>query len=298
MEELESDDEAVESEQSSSIQPANPVWQFLFLLLFWQSLFRVSNAALSSLLSLLKSIIRMLGTAFQFRSLVDFSAQLPQTLHGAYSCVGMARDDFIEYVVCPDCHSVYEYKDCFDTVAGVKVSKECCHVSYPNHPQSTRRQKCGAHLLKRVKSGRGHNLVPFKVYPYCPLHKSLQRLVGREGFLDACERWRGRSHSVPASHLGDIYDGRIWHEFNSPSFFNFLTAPLSYLVTLNVDWFQPFTHTEYSVGVIYLTIQNLPRNERFKEENVILVGLIPGPTEPNLVMNSYLAPLVEDLKVG
>ena len=170
MEELESDDEAVESERSSSIEPANPIWQFVFLLLFWQSLFRVSNAALSSLLCLLKSIIRILCTAFQFRSLVDFSDRLPQTLHSAYSCVGIAGDDFIEYVVCPACHSVYDYKDCFDTIAGVKVSKECCHVSYPNHPQSTRRRKCGAQLLKQMKSGRGHKLVPFKVYPYYPLH--------------------------------------------------------------------------------------------------------------------------------
>ena len=135
IEELESDDEAVESEQPSSIEPANPIWQFLFLLLLWQSLFRVSNAALSSCLSLFKSIIRMLGTAFQLRSLVDFSGWLPQTLHGAYSCVGIAGDDFIEYVVCPACHSVYEYKNCFDTVAGVKVSKECCHVPYPDHPK-------------------------------------------------------------------------------------------------------------------------------------------------------------------
>lgn len=52
------------------------------------------------------------------------------------------------------------------------------------------------------------------------------------------------------------------------------------------------------MGAIYLTIQNLPRSERFKEENVILVGVIPGPSEPKLVINSYLSPLVEELKLG
>ena len=70
------------------------------------------------------------------------------------------------------------------------------------------------------------------------------------------------------------------------------------MLTLNVDWFQPFSHTEYSVGAIYLTLQNLPRSERFKEENIILVGVIPGPSEPNLVINSYLGPLVEELELG
>ena len=32
--------------------------------------------------------------------------------------------------------------------------------------------------------------------------------------------------------------------------------------------------------------------------STILVGVLPGPREPNLVMNSYLTPLVEELKQG
>ncbi len=70
----------------------------------------------------------------------------------------------------------------------------------------------------------------------------------------------------------------------------FLQGPFSFLLTVNVDWFQPFSHIQYSVGAIYLTIQNLPRSERYK---VILVGVLPGPHE-----NSYLGPLVEELKLG
>ena len=53
--------------------------------------------------------------------------------------------------------------------------------------------------------------------------------------------------------------------------------------------------TLYSVGAIYLAVQNLPRCERFKVENIILVGLIPGPTEPSKNINSYLSLLVDDL---
>ena len=68
------------------------------------------------------------------------------------------------------------------------------------------------------------------------------------------------------------------------------------MLTLNVDWFQPFDRTQYSVGAIYLTVQNLPRNERYREENVIVVGIIPGPSEPSLTMNSYLFPLVQELQ--
>ena len=27
---------------------------------------------------------------------------------------------------------------------------------------------------------------------------------------------------------------------------------------LNVDWIQPFQHTQYSMGIIYLAIENFP----------------------------------------
>ena len=64
---------------------------------------------------------------------------------------------------------------------------------------------------------------------------------------------------------------------------------------LNIDWFQPFKHSVYSVGALYIRIMNLPRSVRFKPENVILVGLIPGPHEPRLNINSYLQPLVAEL---
>ena len=64
---------------------------------------------------------------------------------------------------------------------------------------------------------------------------------------------------------------------------------------LNVDWFQPFEHSTYSLGVIYLVILNLPRELRFKIENVLLVGVVPGPKEPKGSINSFLGPMVKEL---
>ena len=45
-----------------------------------------------------------------------------------------------------------------------------------------------------------------------------------------------------------------------------------------------------------MVIQNLPREERFKFENLILVGLIPGPREPSRDINSFLSPLTDELE--
>lgn len=73
------------------------------------------------------------------------------------------------------------------------------------------------------------------------------------------------------------------------------TGDLS-LLTLNVDWFKPFQNASYSCGALYLAIANLPRSERFKPENIVLVGVMPGPTEPKTAeMNHYLKSLVDEL---
>ena len=57
------------------------------------------------------------------------------------------------------------------------------------------------------------------------------------------------------------------------------------------DWFNPYEETQYSVGAIYLAIQNVPRTECFKVDNVIPVGLIPDPREPKS-LNTYLDLLI------
>ena len=91
-----------------------------------------------------------------------------------------------------------------------------------------------------------------------------------------CELWHLRN--PPPDTTCDIYDGQAWQEFQYVGGTPFLAAPYNLAFMLNIDWFTPYWHTPYSVGA-----------------NVILVGLIPGPTEPPVHINSYLDPLVEEL---
>ena len=138
-------------------------------------------------------------------------------------------------------------------------------------------------------------LVPKKIYPYKSVIESLQILIERKKFLDLCEQWRRRH--VPQDAYADVYDGQIWNDFQKCDDLDFLAKPGNLALILNVDWFQPFKDSPYSVGVIYLAILNLPREERFKRQNLILVGIIPGPKEPNLHLNTFLEPLVNDLLI-
>ena len=72
----------------------------------------------------------------------------------------------------------------------------------------------------------------------------------------------------------------------------FLLFPIT---SVNIDWFNPYDDSPCSVGAVYMVVLNLPRSERFKIPNVILVGMIPGPSEPAGDINSFLSPLVDDL---
>ena len=100
---------------------------------------------------------------------------------------------------------------------------------------------------------------------------------------------------MPEYVMCDVYDGRIWQEFQHIDGKPFLSAPFNFALSLGCDWFQPFKHLTDSIGAIYMVVLNLPREERHKPENIILVGIIPGSHEPKGTMNSYLCPLVDEL---
>lgn len=121
----------------------------------------------------------------------------------------------------------------------------------------------------------------------------MKYFLQRPGFQTKCEMWRSRN--IPERYLADIFDGRIWKEWQYVGKRQYLAAPRNYAFMLNVDWFQPFKYSLYSVGAIYMVLMNLTRSERFKPENVFIVGVIPGPHEPKLNINLYLQPLVAEL---
>ena len=293
--------EASESEeeilQRNTFPRIPPIQHFFLFAFMWQFLYWVSNSAIVCLFRFMKYFVKALGVAFHCNDLVVIANSMPLSLQTVQKMFGIANNDFESYVVCPSCQSVYHFEDCLiQRPFGQSTAKSCCHVPYPRHPQLSRRKKCGAQLLKMIKGKNGKNLRPIKLYPYLSLEKSMGRLVKRQGFLESCELWRKRSNLIPSAHLGDIFDGRVWKDFSSPEMQNFLSSPHSYLLTMNVDWFQPYERHTYSLGAIYLTIQNLPRDVRFKPENVILVGVLPGPREPRRTVNSYLTPLVIELQ--
>lgn len=73
--------------------------------------------------------------------------------------------------------------------------------------------------------------------------------------LKLCNEWFTRK-STNTQAIVDVYDGQIWKDFLNVNGCPFLSQANNLALSLNVDWFQPFRHTQYSIGVLYIVILN------------------------------------------
>ena len=149
--------------------------------------------------------------------------------------------------------------------------------------------------MKRVKCKNHMLFQPRQVYCYCSIKKSYTILMeNNPDFWRMCNKWRvGETRT--GMILSDVYDRQVWTDFQVYKGRKFLADKHNLGFMLNVDWFRPFDHTTHSVGVLYLSIINLPRHIRFKFPYVLIVGVIPPPHEPSGIINTFLGPMVKEL---
>ena len=133
-------------------------------------------------------------------------------------------------------------------------------------------------------------------YPLVNIRQQLTLFFGRKDFEMSCRKWAERKNDTEA--MFDIYDGRIWKGFTDDDclFFTKEHADTHLGLIINMDWFQPFDSSLYSVRVIYAVICNLPRTERYKSHNILTLAVIPDLKELKLhEINNYLYPIINQL---
>ena len=169
----------------------------------------------------------------------------------------------------------------------------CTFIEFPEHPQSRFRKPCDELLLNVIKKGQKIEVKPKRVYYYYGIKASLNTMLLREdmNLMTLCKCLS----PAQKDFMADITDGKVWNELvdKHVTAANFKGTFLGLLI--NIDWFQPYKHISCSVGVIYAVIVNLPRTLRYKRENVIIIGIIPGPKEPKKQINSYLGQFVKEM---
>ena len=263
------------------------LWVTTFFFL-WQSAFNISGRALAALLSFVGKFILVLARLSALPIVALLSSLFPSSLHRAKKLVGISKDSFSTYVVCGNCYSIYRLSECMkdDKI----YPRRCDNLAFPDHRLHHKRIPCNAPLFRKVILPQSDfKYYQINSYPFKSLKDALERLLLRPGFARKLEAWRQRK--VPNGYMCDIYDGMLWQE-NS----DFFSNPRSLGFMLNLDWFQPFEHTTDSIGAMYLSIVNLPRQERFRKENIILLGLIPSMEHEPSCVNSFLYPIVEEFK--
>ena len=144
-----------------------------------------------------------------------------------------------------------QIEDCVTVCGSKQDSKRCISVQYPNHPHASGQAPCNAPLLCSVALQNGKTLLyPFKSYCYRSIIVSLQSLLLRPGFLDACQQWRNQT--TDQDKLSDLYGGKIWKEFLNYDGEPFFALPTGIAFMLNIDWFQPYTQFIHFVLFIWL----------------------------------------------
>ena len=198
----------------------------LIFLLLWQFNFGISDAAVAAILCFLYKLFNIISVKFGEQN-EPHSAEFPKTLKKASQLVSIDINSFIEYIVCPKCNAVYDHEFGYTMQENQRVPVKCPNIEYPFHPHLSRRTPCGISLMKLAKTRTGKTTVkPYKVFAYQPLEKAITNLINRKGFIDVCDQWRTRSCSIPDGLLGDIYDAKMWEEFQAADGSNFQSQVL------------------------------------------------------------------------
>ena len=253
---------------------------FLFM---WKVMFQISNIATEMLLQGLCLILHHIATITSSDNFIQAIIFFPDTISIARKFINLEQENFEQYVCCPKRCAIFKIEDCFEQIGSCTVPKVCLAVKYPRHPRPSCRGHCQCNLLKVVRMNKKEVFRPLKTYWYKSVTSSLTDNLSRPGILHICEQWR--SCYIFPELFADVYDGDNGH----------FSQSYSYGLMLNVDWMEPFEYSIYSVGVIYLSLLNLPCEIHYAQENIIICGLIPGPKEPSYNINSFLEPLVTDL---
>ena len=267
----------------------------VYFVLVWQYKNYISDNAIEQVLKFVQQLLLCIGQLIKDHTelCLVLATNLPTTLYLARKMLKIDRDNFIQYVVCPKCTKLYLMDDIVVNDSRQTFARTCEHVAFP---RSRRPRTCGSQLARKVVVRNGDiKFYALKIYCYKSIIDSLESLLKRPGMGEDCEKWRTRA--IKEDLYADVYDGKIWRQFgnwrgNKP----FLNLPRSFGLMMNVDWFQPFKHrNDFSVGVLYMVLMNLPRSSRFKKENVILVGIIPALDHEPKSLNQFLDPAVNEL---
>ena len=146
---------------------------------------------------------------------------------------------------------------------------------------------CGAERYSR-------NNIPSKSFTYFPIGPRIVRMFESPVYSELIQTHASSLQDEPEI-VCDIQQSTMWKEaYGSDGIFKGDGRGIA--LALCADGVNPFhiNRVQYSMCPLVMSLLNLPRHLRYQFSNLLLVGIIPGPKEPQN-MNIYLDILVDEL---
>lgn len=174
------------------------------------------------------------------------------------------------------------------------VRYDCCRNScfcYAKDDSLTKcpNPKCG---LDRWKPG---SKVPYKTYDHIPLipRLRLQYADPNRARMFTTYRQSAETANSSANLTTDFWNSRLFRSQKQKK--NLYQNPTDLAFFMSTDGVRVFkTRTNYIIWPIILINLNLPPHERYLKENIILIGIIPGPKQP-VDLDSFFYPLCMEM---
>ncbi|XP_013421011.1 uncharacterized protein LOC106181232 [Lingula anatina] len=135
-------------------------------------------------------------------------------------------------------------------------------------------------------------------FMYIPLFGQLQSIltgVSKYSLVPSLSRSEQSNDRIE-----DVYDGKLYQHYFQDGYFlgtseEQKTREVHLSLQFNTDGVSIFRSSSFSIWPVYLTINELNSEKRYKAENRIFSGLWFGEQKP--IMNIFLKPLVEELSM-
>ena len=146
----------------------------------------------------------------------------------------------------------------------------------------------------------GANKKPQKRFAYIPLIPRLAAFVANPTIASKLE-YR-HTYQSEDSKIKDVFDSQIYHRLQKRQIHindqklsrRYFSDGRDIALGLSTDGFCPFKRRNQTAWPLIVFLYNLPPEIRFHLENILSLGVIPGPKKPHDI-DSFLWPLVQEL---
>nr|XP_033516354.1 uncharacterized protein LOC117280718 isoform X2 [Nicotiana tomentosiformis] len=169
-----------------------------------------------------------------------------------------------------------------------------CMLFYKDDAALENCKFCNQPHYKKVINSK--KKVPVKAMHYLPLIPRLKRLYASMSSAPHM-RWHYKNRRPPGI-MCHPSDGESWMYFDRV-FPDFASEPRNIRLGLYADGFNPFfvSASPYSCWPVFITPYNLPPELCMTSLYLFLTCIVPGPRNPKTLIDVYMQPLIDELKL-